>query len=92
MTDMERARWSDERLDEKMAAVDTTLERIDANLVALRTELHEEMRATRAEFQEDMRLMRADFSRMQDRLVQIGFGLVIALIGALAALIVALTS
>jgi hypothetical protein len=37
-----------------------------------------------------VRGIRSDFSGMQDRLVQIGFGLVAALIGAVIALIVAL--
>ena len=60
-----------------MAALDTTFERIDRDLTDLR---------------EEMRLMRADFARLQDRLVQIGFGLVFALVGALAALIIALVT
>ena len=99
MADGERTAWSDERLDEKMAAIDTTHDRIDARLAriedgldALRTELHEEVRALRTEMHEEIRALRADFARMQDRLVQIGFGLVVALVGNVAALIVALSS
>jgi hypothetical protein len=87
MADTERTSWTDERLDEKMTAVDTSFDRIDGAL----TDLREEVRALRTDLHEDMRLLRADFARMQDRLVQIGFGLVVALIGAIAALIVALT-
>jgi hypothetical protein len=87
MADGERTSWTDERLDEKMTAVDTTFDRIDRDL----TDLRAEVRALRDELHEDMRLLRADFARMQDRLVQIGFGLVVALIGAVAALIVALS-
>jgi hypothetical protein len=76
MPDGDRTAWPDPRLDEKMAAVDSTFERIDMHLADLR---------------EEMRALRSDFARTQDRLVQIGFGLVVALIGAVAALIIALT-
>ena len=72
---MERSAWTDERLDERMSAVDTTLDRLHDDLGGIRDEL---------------RGPRGDFSSLQDRLVQIGFGLVSVLIAALVALIIAL--
>jgi chromosome segregation ATPase len=94
---MERTGWTDERLDEKMAAIDHTFDRIDDDLGDLRSEMRElrrefreEMRAMRLELKEEIAGMRSDLSDLQGRLVQIGFGLVGALVMSLIALLVAL--
>jgi hypothetical protein len=71
---VDRTAWTDERLDEKMAAHERLFEL-----------LHDDLRALR----EEMRGMRSDFARFQDRQVQVGFGLVFVLISALAAGIIA---
>jgi len=64
---MERAGWPDIRLDERMAAIEQTFERIDHSLRdlaeemrAMRSDLGEEMRAMRSDLGEEMRAMRAD--------------------------------
>jgi DNA anti-recombination protein RmuC len=72
---MDRIAWTDERLDERMSAIDQTFERLHDDLGGIRDEI---------------RGLRGDFSSLQDRLVQIGFGLVGVLITALVALIIAL--
>ena len=61
---MERARWTDERLDERMAAIDQTFQRIDVSL----RDLGEEMRAMRSD-------LTAEIRAINQRLTQIGFGL-----------------
>jgi DNA anti-recombination protein RmuC len=72
---MERIAWTDERIDERMSAIDHTFDRLHDDLGGIRDEI---------------RGLRGDFSTLQDRLVQIGFGLVGVLITALVALIIAL--
>jgi hypothetical protein len=74
---MEHLAWTDERLDERMGAIDQTFDRLHDDLGGIRDEIVG---------------LRGDFSSLQDRLVQIGFGLVGVLIAAMAALIVALVS
>ncbi len=71
---MDRSAWTDERLDERMTAIDQTFDRLHDDLSGIRDEI---------------RALRGDFSALQDRLVQIGFGLVGVLMAALIALIVA---
>ncbi len=61
---MERARWTDERLDERMAAIDQTFQRIDVSL----RDLGEEMRAMRSD-------LTAEIHAINQRLTQIGFRL-----------------
>lgn len=58
-----------------MSAIDTTFERLHDDLGGIRDEIVG---------------LRGDFSSLQDRLVQIGFGLVGVLVAALIALIVAI--
>ncbi len=83
---MERIVWTDERLDERMAAIDDTSDRIFAEFAAVRQEL----RDFRSEFKTEMRELRGDFNRFQDRMVQIGFGLLGVTIASLTAVAVAL--
>ena len=54
---MERARWTDERLDDRMSAIDTTFERV-----------LEEMRAERQEFRAEMRALSDRLEHRMDRL------------------------
>lgn len=48
------------------------------------------LRGLRGDATEELRRLRPDFSSVQNRLVQVGFGLVAALTGAAIAVIVAL--
>jgi uncharacterized coiled-coil DUF342 family protein len=77
---VESARWTDERLDDRMTAIDTTFDRVFEELRAERAE----MRAERAEFRAEMREMRAELrtdmralidrvDRIDGRLSQLGF-------------------
>jgi hypothetical protein len=84
---MERAEWPDVRLDERMAAIEHTFERIDHSL----SDLRDEMRAMRSDLGEEMRAMRSDFTAefraIHHRLTQIGFGLAGILAAGLITLI-----
>ena len=86
---MEHAGWPDVRLDERMAAIDQTFERIDDSL----RDLGEEMRAMRSNLGEEMRVMRSDLTAevraINHRLTQIGFGLAGILAAGLITLIAA---
>jgi hypothetical protein len=70
---VERARWSDERLDDRMSAIDTSFERVFEELRAERVE----MRAERADLRAEVRAMRAELNerltRLDERLSQLGF-------------------
>ena len=66
---MERVRWTDERLDDRMDAIDRNFELI----------------------RDELRDLRSDFNRFQDRMIQIGFGMVAVLAAQLVAAIVALS-
>lgn len=73
---MERAEWSDVRLDERMAAIDHTFERIDHSL----RDLSHEMRAMRSD-------LTAEIRAVHHRLTQIGLGLAGILAAGLITLI-----
>jgi hypothetical protein len=72
---VERTEWPDVRLNERMAAVDNTFERIDLSL----QRLEDEMGAMRSELGNEMRAMRgeltAEIHAINHRLTLIGFGL-----------------
>lgn len=69
-----------------MRGIDRTFDRIGDEMAGLRIELREDMRGLRSE----MAGMRSDLARVQDRMIQIGFGLVVALLAALLTAILAL--
>jgi hypothetical protein len=94
---MERRAWSDERIDERMTAIDATFARMDktqdallAEMRGLRAEVREEIRGLRADVGEEFRAVRGDLSGLQRQLAQIGWAMVGTLTVALVALVVAL--
>lgn len=98
---MERGRWPDERIDESMNAIDQTFERIFEEMRAMRTDLTAEMRAMRGDLTAEITATRRDLTaqrgdiaslagrvdRIQDRLVQIGFGMTGVFAAGLIALV-----
>jgi hypothetical protein len=85
---VERARWTDERLDDRMTVIDTTFDRVFEELRAERNRVFEELRAERAENREAVRAeragfraemaafrteLRADIAALNGRLSQLGF-------------------
>ncbi len=83
---MERGTWTDERVDEKMASIDRTFDMLRDELRGLREDNREQFSGLRSDFSG----LRSDVTGLQDRLLQIGFGLVGVLLAAMVALIVAL--
>jgi hypothetical protein len=71
----ERNAWTDERLDDMAATLDTRI-----------GQLHDEIR----ELRNDFRAQREDFSAWQRQIAQIGWGLAGTLIAALVAVIISL--
>jgi uncharacterized caspase-like protein len=59
---VERARWTDERLDDRMSAIDTTFERV-----------FEEMRAERQELRAEIHQVDERLRQLDERLGRIGF-------------------
>lgn len=59
---MERARWTDERLDDHMTAIDSTLERV-----------FEELRAERQELRAEIHHVDDRLRQLDERLGRIGF-------------------
>jgi hypothetical protein len=84
---MERTEWPDVRLDERMAAVDNTFERIDRSL----QRLEGEVRAMRSDLGNEMRAMRGelttDIRAINHLLTQIGFGLAAILAAGLITIV-----
>jgi hypothetical protein len=70
---VERARWTDERLDDRMTVIDTTFERVFEELRAERAEFRAEMAGLRAELRTDIGALRADIAAVNHRLSQLGF-------------------
>ena len=77
-------------MDQTFARIDASLQDVRDEVRALRGDLGDEVRGLRGDLRDEVRALRGDFSALQDRLVQIGFGLVGVLIAALLVLIVAL--
>lgn len=87
---MERARWTDEGIDGQMRAIDQTFERINESL----RDLRDEVRAMRGDLTAEITAQRGDIAslagrvdRLQDRLVQIGFGMTGVFAAGLIALV-----
>ena len=94
---MERSAWTDERLNDLAATLDTSVKWVHDEIRALREDTRQELRGLREEVREDfrdlrqdIRDLRADFSAWQRQIAQIGWALAAALIGAVVAIIIAL--
>jgi len=85
---VERARWTDEQLDDRMSAIDTSFQRVFDEMRAERAELRAEMRALRSELREDLRDVNDRLTRLDERLSQLG----LRAAGILAAGLIALVA
>jgi hypothetical protein len=82
---MERSAWTDERLDDLAATLDTNVRLLREEVQGLREDMRREVGDLRVDFRE----LRADFSAWQRQIAQIGWAFAVALTGAIVALIVA---
>ncbi len=85
---MEGARWTDERLDERMALIDERFERGFEEMRAMR----EEMRAGFAGVRGEIAQVRGDLAALQRQITHILAGFAITLLGVVAAGIAAAIS
>jgi len=75
---MERAAWTDERLDDLSRRMDAGFERVDADIRELRAELRTEMAGLRAD-------LGGRIDALQVTLVRVGGGVIVGLVGVIAA-------
>jgi hypothetical protein len=78
---MERAAWTDERLDDLSRRMDAGFERVDADIRELRAELRTEMAGLRAD-------LGGRIDALQVTLVRVGGGVIVGLVGVIAAVLV----
>jgi hypothetical protein len=71
---MERARWTDEWVDDQMSAIDTTFDRV-----------FEELRAERADMRCEMRAIRSDMSALHQQVTRVLLGFAVGLLGVVSA-------
>jgi hypothetical protein len=95
---MERAAWTNERLDDLAEAMRTGFTRADQDIRDVREEirgtrgeLREEIRGTRGELREEIRATRAELTAQIDALrqttIRIGGGMLLGFISVLAAIL-----
>jgi hypothetical protein len=84
---MERAAWTDERLDDLAEAMRTGFTRADEDI----RDVREEIRGTRGELREEIRATRAELTAQIDALrqttIRIGGGMLLGFISVLAAIL-----
>jgi predicted RNase H-like nuclease (RuvC/YqgF family) len=68
---VERARWTDERLDDRMSAIDTTFERVFEEMRAERHEFRAEMRTFRVEVRAEIHALGERIDRLEQRIDQV---------------------
>ncbi len=84
---MERAAWTNERLDDLAEAMRTGFARVDQDI----RDLREEIRGTRVELREEIRGTRAELTGQIDALrqtmIRLGGGMLLGFISVLAAIV-----
>jgi hypothetical protein len=88
---MERAAWTDERLDDLARRMDAGFGRVEADVRGLRQELHQEIGGLRGEMRTEMGAMRAEFGGQLEGLrltiLRVGGGMMVGLVGVIAAIL-----
>ena len=79
----QRAEWTDDRIDDKMSAMDATFARIDESLRDLRAE----MRDVRAELTAGPEGLRSSRDQLRDRMMLAGFASTALIAGIVAVLL-----
>jgi hypothetical protein len=75
---MERATWTDERLDDLAQRMDNGFERVDRDIRELRTEMRVELTGLRVE-------MGQRFDSLQGTMIRFGGAMIVCLLGAIVA-------
>lgn len=86
---MERSAWTDERLDDLAATLDTNVKLLHEEIRALRVEMREEIGGLRQEMHDGFRELRETIAAGQRQIAQIRWALATTLIAAIVAVIIA---
>lgn len=84
---MERAAWTDERLDDLSESVRSGFGRVDDEVRAVRTEMHGGFTALRTEMHEGFTELRGEINELRRVMLGVGGGIILALIGVIAAIL-----
>jgi hypothetical protein len=84
---MERAAWTDERLDDLADAMRTGFGRIDQDIRDLRTEVGALRTDLRGELREGFANLRGEINDLRLLMLRAGGGLMIAFVGVIAAIL-----
>jgi hypothetical protein len=98
---MERTKWTDDLIDERMGSIDDKLARLLQETQTLRSELHREIGAVRTDLGREIGAVRADFGRevgglraelvtFRNQVMWLLGGLVVSLVGLLGAAVIQL--
>jgi len=82
---MERAAWTDERIDDLATTLDQNIGLLRDEIRGLRDDNREKLRSLRGDFS----ALRSDLSAGQRQIAHIGWALATGLVGAVVALVVA---
>ena len=84
---MERAAWTDERLDDLVAAMRDGFTRVDQDIRDLRVEMHEGFAGVRREIRDGHTGLRAELNGLRALMFWFGGGMIFALVGIIAAIL-----
>lgn len=84
---MERATWTDERLDDLARRMDAGFARVDGDIRDLRREVREQGDELRGEVHEQGAELRGEIAALRVTLIRVGGGMMAGLVGVIAAVL-----
>jgi hypothetical protein len=88
---VERAAWTDQRLDDLAARMDAGFKRVDADIRELRSDMRGEIRGLRTEMRSEIGGLRTELGGQIDMLritlLRVGGGVIVGLVGVIAAVL-----
>jgi hypothetical protein len=84
---MERAAWTDERLDDLAESMRTGFARVDQDMRDLRTEVRDGFKDVRTEIAEVRRDLHGEIDALRQTMIRFGGGMLLGFISVLAAIL-----
>jgi hypothetical protein len=84
---MERAMWTDERLDDLARRMDGGFERVDSDIRELRSEVHDQGAGLRGEVQQQGSELRGEIAALRVTMMRVGGAVIAGLVGVIAAVL-----
>lgn len=84
---MERAAWTDERLDDLAESIRSGFARVDQDLRDLRSEMHDGFASIGGDIGSSEGTLRGEINELRRVLIGVGGGIIVALIGVIAAIL-----